>query len=99
MDSAHIQGNIRDVIPWPVKSDSYSDVKRTAVAEFFRNAPPRNTDPADTVKLMRSECTKWHPDKSTILFCGNELNSADRMILEMICHVLYEIRNEAQSQR
>jgi hypothetical protein len=50
--------NIRDVMPWPVKSGSYRDVKASNVKEFLQKAMPRD---ANMAKLMQKECQKWHP--------------------------------------
>ena len=50
-------------------------------------------------KLMQGEILKWHPDKVTRLFLNTEPNDADRMIVNMICGVVIELRNEANKKR
>jgi hypothetical protein len=82
-----------------VKSAAYGDVKRSAVEEFFRNAPPRSASLAETVRLMRLECCKWHPDKGIALFRGKAPEAADSMMLDLICYVLLKIRDEAEEKR
>lgn len=98
MDSASRAGSIREAIPWPVKSGSYSDVKDSAVEEFLQKAPPRTAIPADVVKLMRSECLKWHPDKIPVLFRGFEVREADRQAIDMICRVVTGMLNKADGR-
>ena len=67
--------------------------------EFFRNAPPRDALPADTVKLMRSECAKWHPDKICMLFRGQATNEVDRIMLTMITDVAVKVKEDAGKLR
>ncbi|KAH8596934.1 hypothetical protein B0O99DRAFT_685414 [Bisporella sp. PMI_857] len=76
------EGNLRDAIPWPVKSGSYKDVRASDVREFLQTAPPKNIAVA---KLMRQECLKWHPDKVNNWLQGAELSDVDRMMIDMIC--------------
>jgi hypothetical protein len=81
------KGNIRDAIPWPVKSGSYRDVKSPNVKEFFQKAVSRDED---IVKLMRKECLKWHPDKRCTWLRDARLSDVDKMMVDMICHVVLE---------
>lgn len=84
--------NIRDAIPWPVKSGSYSDVGASAVEEFMQMAVPRD---ADTAKLMRKECQKWHPDMVNSWLRGAEITDVDRIMIGMICRVVTDVLNKA----
>ena len=88
-----------DGIPWPVKSGKRADVTDSAVKTFFRKAPPNADSPELMFKVMRAECLKWHSDKSKQLFGDGILSDADKIIFDMICRVVLELRREAQSQR
>jgi hypothetical protein len=99
MGNAGTKGDNQDAIPWPVKSGQHIAVTKAAINEFFRNAPPRSASAAELVKLTRLECLKWHPDKCAALFRGRELSDADKAVLNLICHVLIEIRDEASKKR
>jgi hypothetical protein len=79
--SAPSVGTIRDVMPWPVLSGSYSDVKASTVKEFYEKAIPSD---ADMVKVMRKECLKWHPDKVYRMTQVSMFTDADLMVIDMI---------------
>jgi hypothetical protein len=74
--SATREGNIKDAIPWPVKSGSIRDVKATNVKEFFESATPRG---ANMAELMRKECQKWHPDRYQSWLRGVQLLDGDKI--------------------
>ncbi|RFU23677.1 hypothetical protein B7463_g12662, partial [Scytalidium lignicola] len=81
--------NIRDSIPWPVKSGHYKDVTRPEVLRFYQNSPELTGKPKEVVvKFLLKECLNWHPDKGCALFKGEPLSEADRNILTMIAAVL-----------
>lgn len=75
------ESNIRDAIPWPVKSGAYRDVKASNVKEFFQKAVSREED---MPKLMRKECLNWHPDKRPNWLQGVRLSDVDEMMVDMI---------------
>jgi hypothetical protein len=85
-------GNIRDAIPWPVKSGSYRDANSSTVREFFEKAHPKDQD---IVKLMRKECLKWHPDKRHLWLPDSQINNVDTMLVEMICRVITDLMNKS----
>ncbi|KAH6664489.1 putative reticulocyte-binding protein 2 like protein a [Halenospora varia] len=84
------EGNIRDAIPWPVKSGLYRDAKDSNVKEFFQKAVSRDEDMA---KLMRKECLKWHPDRRCTWLRDAQLSDVDKMMVDMICRVVTELLN------
>jgi hypothetical protein len=88
--SASAETNIRDAIPWPVKSGSYRDVKASNVKQFFQKAVPAD---ANVATLMRRECLKWHPDRISRLLRDFQLNDADKLMLDMICTVVTDSLN------
>jgi hypothetical protein len=89
------EGNIRDAIPWPVKSGSYRDVKASNVNDFLKRAVARDASP---VKLIRKECKKWHPDSINRLLRDAQLTDADEMMIEMICRVVTDLLNNASGR-
>ena len=84
------EGDLRDGIPWPVKSGSYRDVKDSNVKEFFHNTVSRD---GDMVKLVRKECLKWHPDRRRTWLRDGRLSDVDKMMVDMICRVVTELLN------
>jgi hypothetical protein len=79
--SAPSEGYIRNIMPWPVLSGSYSDVNASTVKEFYEQAVPSD---AERVKVMRKECLKWHPDKVYRMTQESMFTVADRMMIDMI---------------
>jgi hypothetical protein len=88
--SASTETNIRDAIPWPVKSGSYRDVKASNVKQFFQKAVPAD---ANVATLMRKECLKWHPDMISRLLRDSQLNDADKLMIDVICTVVTDSLN------
>jgi hypothetical protein len=86
------EGNLRDVIPWPVKSGSHRDVTRSNVEEFLQKAVPSD---ANVAKVMRKECQKWHPDMIHRLLRGAQLTDVDQMMVDMICRVVTDLLNKS----
>ena len=84
------EGNIRDTIPWPVKSGSYSDVRASNVKEFLKMAMPRD---ANVAKIARKECQKWHPDMIYRLLQRSQLTEVDHMMIDMICREVTGLLN------
>jgi hypothetical protein len=89
------EGNIRDAIPWPVKSGSFLDVNPSDVAKFLGKAVARDISP---VKLIRKECKKWHPDCIYRLLRDAHVTDADRLRIDMICRVLTDLLNNASGK-
>jgi hypothetical protein len=88
--SASRETNIRDAIPWPVKSGSYRDVTAANVKEFFNQAVPSD---ANLATLMKKECLKWHPDKINSLLRDFQLSRVDKAMVDMICGVITDSLN------
>ena len=93
--SASREGNIKDVIPWPVKSGSYCDVTASKVKEFLERAVPRDTHRA---KLLRKECLKWHPDMICRWLRGYPLTEVNQMMVDMICRVITDLLNNSSGR-
>ncbi|KAH7323482.1 putative reticulocyte-binding protein 2 like protein a [Rhexocercosporidium sp. MPI-PUGE-AT-0058] len=81
---------LRDAIPWPVRTGSFSDVNASTVKAFLENALPKDTV---RVKLLRKECQKWHPDVTGRWSRAGELTDVERMMIEMICRVVTDQLN------
>lgn len=88
-----IEGNIQEIVPWPVKSGSWGDVKGPEVKEFFEKAVPGDMDMA---KLARKECGKWHPDTVMMqrLCRSAQLTDVDQMKLDLISRAVTDLVNE-----
>jgi hypothetical protein len=61
----------RGVIPWPVETGSWKDATKEDFEDFFRNAPPSESDWAG---VLKSERVRWHPDKMQQRFGANKLD-------------------------
>jgi len=86
------EGNIRDAIPWPVKSASYSDVNASNVKEFLEKAMPKD---ANVAQLRKKECLKWHSDRFPRLLRGSHLPDVEQMMVNMIIRVVTDLINES----
>lgn len=86
------------LIPWPVKSGRFYDVKVSDVKTFYREACPTAGTPA-MFKTMQGESLKWHPDKMRMLYRTCTPGDADKLVIEMICRVVLELREEAKAMR
>ena len=81
---------LREVIPWPTQSGSWSDVSNEGVEAFFRNVPPAKMD---MVALLKAERVRWHPDKVQQRFGGGpdgvdeETMKRVTMVFQIIDHV------------
>jgi hypothetical protein len=84
--------NIRDAIPWPVKSGLYRDVTASNVKTFLQKA---GEEDGNMSKLMRKECQKWHPDMIHRLIPASRLTGVDQIILDMICRVVTDLLNSS----
>jgi DNA repair exonuclease SbcCD ATPase subunit len=82
--------NIRDAIPWPVKSGSYRDVSASNVKEFFKKAVPLD---ANVATLMKKECLKWHPNRIKGLLRDFQLTGVDKAMVDMIYGVITDSLN------
>ncbi len=87
------EGNIREAIPWPVKSGSHRDVNASNVREFLQRAVAKEGN--NSSSLLRKECQKWHPDVVDRLLRGVKLTDVDRMMIDMICRVVTELLNKS----
>ncbi len=90
--SATREGDLRDAIPWPVKSGSYSHVNASNVREFLQRAVPSD---ANMAKLMRKECQRWHPDTIHCWLRGSQLSDVEDIMIGMICRVVTDFLNSS----
>lgn len=90
------EGNIREAIPWPVKSGSHRDVNASNVRDFLQRAVAKEGN--NSSSLLRKECQKWHPDRMGRLPRGVTLTDVDRMMIEMICRVVTELLNKSSGR-
>ncbi|PVH79924.1 hypothetical protein DL98DRAFT_515809 [Cadophora sp. DSE1049] len=82
--------DLREAIPWPVKSGLLRDVAFSNVKTFLENSLPKGTDRA---KLLRKECQKWHPDSVCRWSRASEMTDSYRMSTDMICKVVTDMLN------
>ncbi|QDS75054.1 hypothetical protein FKW77_006534 [Venturia effusa] len=61
----------RGIIPWPVETGSWKNATKEDVEDFFRNAPPSESDWAS---ILKAERVRWHPDKMQQRFGANKLD-------------------------
>ncbi|KFY13230.1 hypothetical protein V491_06479 [Pseudogymnoascus sp. VKM F-3775] len=97
-ESKHDPSTVQEaqaLIPWPVKSGKFGDLTREHVRSFYREACPDSKTTA-MFKAMRSESLKWHPDKMVNLYRNCAPGEADKMVIQMICIVVLELRGEAK---
>ena len=50
-------------------------------------------------KLMQRESLKWHTDKIKVLLRGQNPNEADKLIVDLICRIVIEVRQDAQERK
>lgn len=81
-------GELRDAIPWPVKSGAYHDAQASNVREFFRKAVPKEEEMA---KFMRRECLNWHPDQRRTWLGDVKLGEVEKMVVDMVFLVVSEL--------
>jgi len=86
------------LIPWPVKSGRFDDVKASDVKTFYREACPTARTPA-MFKTIQDESLKWHPDKMRMLYRTCTPGDADKLVIEMICRAVLDLREEAKAMR
>lgn len=71
-EEGSLAGNLsRGVIPWPVETGSWKNATKEDFEDFFRNAPPSESDWAG---VLKSERVRWHPDKMQQRFGANKLD-------------------------
>ncbi|TVY81965.1 Reticulocyte-binding protein 2-like protein a [Lachnellula suecica] len=85
---ASIEGNLRDAIPWPVKSGLYRDVGASKVKDFMQHAMPKD---ANMRSLIRKECLKWHENGTISRRYKSKLTPADQLMIDMICRVMTDV--------
>lgn len=86
------QQNIRNLIPWPVKSGRYEDVKRSEVVEFYQK-----TTGLVEMSVLRQEYKRWHPDRSLKIFKNETFGPEDKLILDMIASILNDFKERARN--
>ncbi|QIW95261.1 hypothetical protein AMS68_000779 [Peltaster fructicola] len=63
--------DVRDTIPWPVKSGRWEDVDDAAITDFFRHGPDDVfEDPLAFKKFIKRQLKIWHTDKILQRFMG-----------------------------
>jgi hypothetical protein len=82
-----------------VKDGRYSDVRLSAVKDFYMKACPDSDNPTLMFKLMQKESLKWHPDKICALFRGASVGEAEKMVVDVIAKVVIELRSQANEKR
>ena len=71
IDTFGLDEDVRDSLPWPVRSGHWHDVDTAAVRCFFDNAP--HTEPEDRhrirfLQLLRLQIWRWHENRVRRLF-------------------------------
>ena len=86
------EGDLGDVIPWPVEGGLKERVDTVAVKKFMEMARPRD---ASVEKVMRNESRKWHPDAVKRWLGDAKLAQADQERVDLICRVVTDLLNGA----
>jgi hypothetical protein len=94
--STEREGVVKDVVPWPVKSGLYADVKASNVEAFLKRAVKRDANPS---RLLRKELSKWHPHIVAHVLGGLVLTDAERMVIDLICRVLTGLMDAVNGKR
>ena len=64
INTTTLNEDVRDSVPWPVKSGMWQDVSDRNIEEFFKHAPNGTFDNARRVRnLLRRQMLRWHEDK------------------------------------
>merc|ERR1711939_1002854 len=87
--------DLRDAIPWPVKSGMLKDVGCSNVKEFLDKSLPKGPG---RVKLLRKECQKWHPDSVCRWPRAAEMTLGCDMSVDMICKVVTDMLNSSSAR-
>ena len=87
--------DLRDAIPWPVRSGLLRDVGCSNVTEFLEKSLPKGPE---RVKLLRKECQKWHPDSVFRWPRAAEMTVACDMSVDMICQVVTDMLNSSSAR-
>ncbi|KAN0089620.1 hypothetical protein V8E51_019880 [Hyaloscypha variabilis] len=90
------EGCVKDVVPWPVKSGLYADVKASNVEAFLKRSVKRDANPS---RLLRKELSKWHPHVVAHVLGGLVLTDAERMVIDLICRVLTGLMDAVNGKR
>lgn len=61
----------RGIIPWPVETGSWKNATKEDFEDFFRNAPPSESN---WPSVLKTERVRWHPDKMQQRFGANKLD-------------------------
>lgn len=81
-----MQQQLREIIPWPVKSHQYKDVTEDSIKLFLTKAPPADYDYSKKLALFNAECLKWHADRIPRLF-----GSIDDPSLTTFFHIVSQV--------
>ncbi|OCK75815.1 hypothetical protein K432DRAFT_385925 [Lepidopterella palustris CBS 459.81] len=89
--------NLRQTIPWPVKSGSWKDVTQQNVQYFFQKALA-TSDPSKTFKFMQMECLKWHTDRIPKMF-GSIEDETISELFNTVAQIAITLRADAASRK
>jgi hypothetical protein len=88
--------NARGIIPWPVDTGRWKHVNHDAVDNFFRTAPPADTDLAGILKVER---VRWHPDKMQQQFGASKLDEETTRMVTLVFQVVDRLWNETKAKK
>jgi hypothetical protein len=64
INTFELDEEIKESVPWPVRSGQWQDVSPANVRRFFRNAPPgQSSDSSQFRSLLRQQMWRWHEDR------------------------------------
>ncbi|KAF2434502.1 hypothetical protein EJ08DRAFT_551676, partial [Tothia fuscella] len=86
----------RGIIPWPVESGRWKDATKEDVENFFRSAPPIDSDLAAILKVER---VRWHPDKMQQRFGKNKLDEETVKTITAVFQVVDRLWGEMKGKR
>ncbi|KAF2107032.1 hypothetical protein BDV96DRAFT_606842 [Lophiotrema nucula] len=89
---------LRELIPWPVKSGSWRGVSGPAVEEFFRQGPSPDTTAEKLFQFMKMECLRWHADRIPRMF-GVLKDEKLGGLFNIVAQVAIKLRAEAAERR
>ena len=100
IDTSGLDEDVRDSLPWPVRSGHWQDVNVAAVRCFFDNAPhtvPRCQPQIRSLQLLRLQVWRWHEDRLRHLFLAiadnPEVARLTTMVMQTINAMMDEIRS------
>jgi hypothetical protein len=86
----------RGIIPWPVESGRWKDVAKEGIEDFFKNAPPTDSELSATLKTER---VRWHPDKMQQRFGKNKLDEETVKTITAVFQVVDHLWTETVGKK